>query len=425
MEVNIGLIGFGTIGTGVVKLLKENSGLIEKKTGVKLVLKRIADKDITSNRGVDIEPGVLTTDTGKIFSDPEIKIVIELIGGEEPARSFIIKALSSGKHVVTANKLVLAKYGGELHKLARENNVRLEYEASVAGGIPFINALKEGFVANKITRITGIINGTTNYILTKMEEGLSFEQALDEAKLKGFAEADPGFDIDGIDALQKLVIISHLAFGSKILMEEIYTEGISKITLEDINCARKFGYNIKLLAVAVNLNGELELRVHPALLPLKHPLASVRNENNAIYIEGDAFGAAMFYGKGAGQLPTASSVVSDAVRIAASLEGSHQAPGLFWGDRKLKPTGESVSRYYLRFPVIDQPGIVGKIGAILGKHGISITSIIASLAGNQGNEGNVEAVTHLVKEKNILASLQEVEKLSITRGPSVLIKIEE
>ncbi|MBU0478136.1 homoserine dehydrogenase [bacterium] len=406
MRVNLGLIGFGTVGSGVVKLLRENHDLIGKKTGINLYLKKIVDKDISSDRRIEVDSKILTTDVETIFSDPEISIVIELIGGEEPAKSYIVKALTRKKHVITANKILMAKYGEEISGIAKDNNVQIQYEASVAGGIPLLNALREGLVANKIRAILGIINGTTNYILTRMNENeQSFEEALKDAKRKGYAETNPAFDIEGIDSSQKLVILSSLAFGTRVDVGDVYTEGISKITIQDIKFAREFGYIIKLLAIAKNTNEDIELRVHPTMIPLKHPLASVRDEYNAICIEGDAVGTTMFYGKGAGQMPTASSVVSDIIKIALSINNTILYPNLSWDTKKIRPIEEMISRYYLRFPIIDQPGVIGKIGTILGKHDISITSADASLVEKQKNEGNVEILTHETKERNIRSAL--------------------
>jgi len=426
MRVNLGLIGFGTVGSGVVKLLRENRDLIEKKTGINLYLKKIVDKDISSDRRIEVDSKILATDVETIFSDPEISIVIELIGGEEPAKSYIVKALTRKKHVITANKILMAKYGEEISGIAKENNVQIQYEASVAGGIPLLNALREGLVANKVRTILGIINGTTNYILTRMNENeQSFEEALKDAKQKGYAETNPAFDIEGIDSSQKLVILSSLAFGTRVDVGNVYTEGISKITIQDIKFAREFGYIIKLLAIAKNTNEDIELRVHPTMIPLKHPLASVRDEYNAICIEGDAVGTTMFYGKGAGQMPTASSVVSDIIKIALSINNTILYPNLSWNTKKTKPIEEMISRYYLRFPIIDQPGVIGKIGTILGKHDISITSADASLVEKQKNEGNVEILTHETKERNIRSALKEMDELPMVRGKSILIRIEE
>lgn len=426
MRVNLGLIGFGTVGSGVVKLLRENHDLIEKRTGINLYLKKIADKDISSDRRIDVDFKILDTDVETILSDPEINIVIELIGGEEPARSYIIKALTRKKHVVTANKVLMAKYGEEISKIAKKNNVQIQYEASVAGGIPLINALREGLVANKVRAILGIINGTTNYILTKMnEDERSFEEILDDAKQKGYAETNPVFDIDGIDSSQKLAILSSLAFGTRVEVGDVYTEGISKTTIQDIKFAHEFGYIIKLLAIAKNTNENIELRVHPTMIPLKHPLASVRDEYNAIYIEGDAVGTTMFYGKGAGQMPTASSVISDIVRVAFNISSNISYSNLYWDTKKIKPIEEIISKYYLRFPIIDQPGVIGKIGSILGKYDISITSAIASLIEKQKNKGNVEILTHETKERNIRLALKEIDELPIVMGKSILIRIEE
>jgi homoserine dehydrogenase len=426
MKVNLGLIGLGTIGSGVVRLLRENHDLIEKKTGLDLRIKKVVDKSISSSKEIKVDAGVFSTDIETIFSDSEINIVIELIGGEEPAKSYIIKALKKKKHVVTANKVLLAKCSEELFEIAKENNTQIYYEGSVAGGIPLINALKEGLNANRIKIILGIINGTTNYILTKMsEDGREFKEALDEAKEKGYAEGDSSLDIEGVDSSQKLAILSRIAFGTKVSENDIYTEGISKITIQDIKFAREFGYTIKLLAIAKDINGNIEIRVHPTMLPFRHPLASVRDENNAIYIEGDAVGTTMFYGKGAGQMPTASSVVSDIIKVALNTGSNTSNTNLFWGGNKVRHMEEIVSKYYLRFPILDEPGVIGRIGTILGKYNVSITKVTASLIEKQKSEGNVEILTHESKERDICSALKEIDNLPVMRGKSMLIRIEE
>lgn len=426
-KLNVGLIGFGTVGTGVVRLLQENSTLIRKKTGLKIHLKKVMDRDITAPRDVKIDPQILTTNVDDVVLNPEIDVVIELIGGCEAAKDYILSALKNKKHVVTANKALLAEYGEDILKTASENNVQLRYEGSVGAGVPIINTLKEGLVANNIRLIFGIINGTTNYILTKMsEERREFGEALQEAKRKGFAEADPRLDIEGIDAVHKLAILCTLAFGTKVDVKDIYKEGISSLTLQDIEHAKEFGYAIKLLAIGKETDGEIEVRVHPTMIPLTHPLASVRYEYNAIYIQGDAVGEIMLYGKGAGQMPAASAIVSDIIELAMRVDRSLVRGGsLFWGGKRIKKMEEIESRYYLRFPIIDRPGIIGKIATILGDYQINITSVKASLVAGERDLGNVEILTHKAREKSVIAALNEINPLPIMRGKSVLIRIED
>src|SRR4030066_1393782 len=315
-EIKVGLIGFGTVGAGVGKILQKNSRLIEKRMGAKLLLKRIADIDLGTDRGVKLKPGVLTRSAEDVIRDPEIDIIMELIGGIEPAKTFILKAIRNKKHVVTANKALLALYGDEIFREAHRYGVDVNFEASVGGGIPLIRSIKEGLVANRIHSIFGILNGTSNYILSKMtDEGRDFKEVLKEAQEKGFAEADPTYDIEGIDAAHKLATLMQLAFGTSIQFKEIFIGGISEITPLDIQFGREFGYRIKLLAIAKIDKGKIEARVHPTLIPEKHLISTVEGVFNAIYLKGDAIGPTLFYGQGAGQMPTGSAVVGDLVEL--------------------------------------------------------------------------------------------------------------
>ena len=329
-DVKIGLLGLGTVGAGVVKVLDSHRALLEERAGCRLTLAGIADLDLTSPReGLDLKTLPLTTDAQAILGDPTIQIVIELIGGLEPARTFILKALAAGKHVVTANKALLAHHGPELYAEARRRGVPLAFEAAVAGGIPLIRAVKDGLVANRILSVFGIVNGTCNYILTKMtDEGLDFGMVLKEAQAHGYAEADPTFDIEGNDSAHKLQILVTLAFRTFVDLKDIHTEGITRVTAQDIGYARELGYRIKLLAIAKATAGRLEARVHPTMIPADSPLAAVSGVFNAVFITGDAVGDLMFYGRGAGQLPTASAVWSDAVEIAPRIAHDIPATGL-------------------------------------------------------------------------------------------------
>ena len=363
-KINIGLIGFGTVGTGVVKVLKENAKTIQERLGAELVLKKIADKDIVRDRGIEVDKSMLTTDANEILNDHSISIIIELVGGIEPAKTYILKALNHKKHVVTANKALLSQHGEEIFKAAAKNNVDIGFEASVGGGIPIIKALKEGLVANRINSIYGIINGTANYILSKMtNEGGRFEDVLKKAQEKGYAEADPTYDVEGIDTAHKLAILINLAYGTHIKPADIYTEGISKITPLDIKFAREFGYKIKLLAIAKEEDGRIEARVHATMIPAEHLLSTVDGVYNAIYLRGNAVGPVMFYGKGAGMMPTASAVAADVVDICRNLKkgASHRVSPLSYMEDSVKKVEikhiENLEiPYYLRFSVLRSEG---------------------------------------------------------------------
>src|SRR5512136_2488752 len=331
-EIKVGLIGFGTVVSGVARILQKNSLLIEKRIGAKLVVKRIADIDLKSDRGVRLRPGVLTKRADDVIKDPEIDIVMELIGGVEPAKTLILKAIRNKKHIVTANKALLALHGDEIFREAQRSGVDVNFEASVGGGIPLIRSIKEGLVANRIHSIFGILNGTSNYILSKMtDEGGDFKEVLREAQEKGYAEADPTYDIEGIDAAHKLSILIRLAFGTPLRFNEIFIGGISEITPVDIQFGREFGYRIKLLAIAKMEKGKIEARVHPTMIPEEHLLSTVEGVFNAVCIKGDAVGPALFYGQGAGQMPTGSAVVSDLVELGRNLlvrANGHRVPSL-------------------------------------------------------------------------------------------------
>ena len=429
--INIGIIGFGTVGTGVVKILNENAGIIERRLGSPLKIKGIADIDAERFRGVKIEEGILTADPDSLIEDPSISIIIELIGGIEPARALMIKAMERGKNVVTANKALLALHGEELYKVAESNGVEIGFEGAVGGGIPIIRALKEGLVANKIESIYGIINGTSNYILTKMtDEGKGFSEALQEAQAKGYAEADPTLDIEGIDSAHKLVILASLAFGTPVNFNDIYTEGISRITPLDISFAREFGYKIKLLAIAKMVNGEIELRVNPTMIPEEYLISKVDGVFNAIYVVGDALGSAMFYGRGAGQMPTASAILSDIIEISRNIikgsKGRVPAFAFQSGSRKrikVREMEEVISRYYLRFSALDRPGILSKISGVLGAHNMSISSMIQK-GRKEGEAVPVVMMTHEAKEKDVRNALAEIDLLPVVDTKTVFIRVE-
>jgi homoserine dehydrogenase len=431
-EIKVGMIGFGTVGSGVVGILQKNSRLIEKRMGAKLILKRIADIDLKTDRGVKLKPGVLTRRAEDVIKDPEIDIVMELIGGIEPAKTFILKAIRNKKHIVTANKALLALHGDEIFGEAHRFGVDVNFEASVGGGIPLIRSIKEGLVANRIHSIFGILNGTSNYILSKMtDEGENFKEVLKEAQEKGYAEADPTYDIEGIDVAHKLAILIRLAFGTALRFNEIFIGGISEITPLDIQFGREFGYRIKLLAIAKMEKGKIEARVHPTMIPEGHLLSTVEGVFNAIYIKGDAVGPVLFYGQGAGQMPTGSAVVSDLVELGRNLlvqAKGHRVPSLSYqeyaiGKNPLKRIEEVVMPYYMRFSALDRPGVLSKISGILGKNDISIVSVIQK---GRRIKGSVPIVmmTHEAKEKNVHRALKEINRLGVILGKTMFIRVE-
>jgi homoserine dehydrogenase len=431
-EIKVGLIGFGTVGSGVARILQKNSRLIENRMGAKLVLKRIADVDLKTDRGVKLRQGVLTPRAEEVIRDPEIDIVMELIGGIEPAKTFILNAVRNGKHIVTANKALLALHGDEIFREAHRFGVDVNFEASVGGGIPLIRSIKEGLVANRIHLILGILNGTSNYILSKMtNEGRDFKDVLREAQEKGYAEADPTYDVEGIDAAHKLAILIRLAFGTALRFNEIFIGGISEITPLDIQFGREFGYRIKLLAIAKMEKGKIEARVHPTMIPEGHLLSTVEGVFNAIYIKGDAVGPALFYGQGAGQMPTGSAVVSDLVELGRNLlveAKGPRVPSLSYqefaiGKSPHKRIEEVVMPYYMRFSALDRPGVLSKISGILGKNDISIISVIQK---GRRIKGSVPIVmmTHEAREKNVRRALKEINRLGVILGKTMFIRVE-
>ncbi len=429
--VNVGLIGAGTVGCGVIKVLTENSELIEKRSGVRIQLKKIADIDIKRKRPVQIPESLLTTNAWEIIEDTEIPIVIELVGGTTVAKDFVLGAIERGKHVVTANKALLALYGKEIFLAASKREVDVGFEASVGGGIPIIRAIREGYVANNILSIYGIINGTSNYILSKMtEEGREFNEVLKQAQAEGYAEADPSLDIDGIDAAHKLSILVMLSFGIFLDFSRIHVEGIRNITPLDISFANEFGYRIKLLAIAKSREGRIEARVHPTLVRKETPLADVSGVFNAIHVTGDAVGPTMLYGMGAGMMPTASAVVSDVVEIAKNitLGNSHSSlPRFYGGDISSSPLpmSEITTKYYLRFQVEDRPGVLAQIAGSLGKNNISIESVIQKGRKLEGGDVPVFIMTHEAREKDLLSALDEIDRFPVVKAKSVFIRIEE
>ena len=431
-QINIGLIGFGTVGAGMVEILINNRGLIADRIGAEIAVKKIADLDIASDRGVKIEPMVLTTDAMEIVNDPEIDVVVELMGGCDQAMEYILAAMERGKHVVTANKALIAQHGRLLFDTAERYSVDIAFEASVAGGIPIIRALREGLAGNQIKTVLAILNGTSNYILTRMtQEGLSFDEALSNAKRAGYAEADPTLDIDGSDAAHKLTIIVSLAFGLPCEYADIYKEGIDGVCPEDIRFAGEFGYCLKLLAIAREVDGHIEARVHPAFVPLDHILTNVNEAYNAIYVEGDFVGPTLFYGLGAGRRPTGSAVVSDLMDIARNqIKGITRrvSPLSFVRppakELSLKPMDQLITGYYFRFSALDKPGVLSKISGILGANNISIASVIQK---GRAGHGSVPVVmlTHEAMERDVRKSLEILDKLDIVTERTVLFRVEK
>lgn len=433
-DIKVGLIGFGNIGAGVVKLLQDNAEVIRGKVGAGIVLKRIADLDITSDRGVAVDPDCLTTDVNAIFDDPEISVVIELVGGYEPAKSFVLKAIANGKHIVTANKALLALHGEEIFTAAAANNVEVQFEASVGGGIPVLTSIKGNMSANRFGSVFGIMNGTCNYILTRMtQEGADFTGMLKVAQELGYAEPDPTFDIEGVDTAHKLAILVSLCFGTRIDFKDIYSEGISAISGMDVKFANDFGYRIKLLAIGKLTNGQVEARVHPTMIPLHNPLSEVNGVFNAIRLTGDFVGPVMFYGRGAGQNPTASAIVGDLIGLSRSMmagAGRRMAPlGFLDSEIKtlpVKPMADIVSKYMLRFSALDKPGVLASIAGALGNNNISIESMVQT-AHQAGDETPVPIVimTHEAREGSVQTALAEIDRYGFICQKTSFIRIED
>jgi len=428
-KINIGLIGFGNVGTGVVKILRERKSFLSDKTGLQISIKKICDKNLTSRRSVFVDRSLLTRNAEEIINDPQIDIVVELIGGIHPAKGYIIEALKRGKNIVTANKALLAEEGRELFSIARDRQKSIYFEASVGAGIPIIKSLREGLVSNKFYSIFGIVNGTSNFILSQMSENnCTFNDALKEAKLKGFAESDPTLDIEGVDSVHKLIILTYLCFGRLVDLDDVFIEGISRISLADVNYAKELGLEIKLLAIAKKVDDELEVRVHPTLIPKSHLLASVAGVNNAIYVSSDLAGNLLFYGPGAGQMSAASAVVADLVDLTQDIKAGLFRPTLnVVSDKlikRLRRMDEVESRYYIRFMALDKPGVLAKISGILAKFGISIASVTQKER-RKAHVVPIVMIIHEAKEKNLRSALEEIDHLSVIKQKSVAIRIEQ
>lgn len=428
-KINVGLIGFGNVGTGLVKILQEKKKFLSDKIGLEIVLRKICDQDIQSKREIKIDKNLLTTDVKQLLNDPQIDIIVELIGGIHPAKEYIIQALKNGKHIVTANKALLAEMGKELFTYAKDQHKNIYFEASVGAGIPIIKAVREGLVANRFLRILGIVNGTSNFVLSQMsEKNCSFNEALKEAKIKGFAERNPALDIEGIDSAHKLILLSYLCFGRLINLEDVFIEGISQISLADVNYAKELGFEIKLLAIAKKENDALELRVHPTFIPRAHLLSLVKGIFNAIYVSSDLAGDLIFYGPGAGRYSAASAVISDLVDLAQDITAGLFRPTLNVtvdkSIKKLRKINEIESRYYIRFMALDQPGVLAKISGVLAKFNISIASVTQKER-HKARVVPIVMILHEAKEKNLRSALEIIGRLKVIKERPVAIRIEE
>lgn len=431
--VAIGLIGFGTVGAGVVKILHENKDILEARTGLPLRLKRIADLDIESDRGVPVDRSMLTTDARAVLDDPEIKIVIELIGGLEPAAGYVLDAIRKNKHVVTANKALLAERGAEIFRAAAAAGADIHFEAAVAGGVPILRALREGLLANRFDKVLAILNGTCNFILTAMDEnpGVSFDDVLRQAQELGYAEADPSLDIDGVDAAHKLALMLSLTHGIRVPLTDIFVEGIRGVRPIDAAIAKEFSYKIKLLAIIIRRGDMVEARLHPTMLPRTHPLARVDGVFNGIYVEADMAGEQLFLGRGAGREPTASAVVADVVEVARGIGQGTAArvPPLGYPEDRITQSGvmnieDIVTNYYLRVRARDQPGVLSRVAGIMAERSISIHSV-----NQKGRHSSatvpVVFLTHLAREADIQEAARRIGELDVVDGPPVIIRVQD
>src|ERR671919_1920850 len=431
--VTLGILGLGTVGSGVVKILRQNREVLERRVGIPLSIKRVAVRDLKAKRATEVEAELLTTDPGAVVRDPRVDIIVELMGGIEPAKSLILEAAAQGKHVVTANKALLAEAWEEVFTAITRHGVDLGFEASVGGGIPIIRAIREGFVGNRIESIYGIVNGTSNYILTRMTDaGEEFRAVLGEAMAQGYAEPDPTLDIEGIDAAHKLTVLATLAFGCQVPFGQVFVEGISNITPMDISYARELGYKVKSLAIAKQQDGEIEVRVHPTLIPEGNLLYGVDGVYNAITVIGDMVGTNTFIGRGAGIGPSGSAVVGDIIDIARNLatggRGRRVPPTAYRPghhvELRMRPMDEVLSEYYLRFSVLDKPGVLSKISGVLGGHNISIASVIQK-GRRIGETVPLVMMTHHACERDMQAALYEIDHIaSDVTAKTVLIRVE-
>lgn len=425
-KVNVGLIGFGTIGTGVVKLFQNSANLINEKSGIDVELVKICDIDLKTNRGVKVSRKSLTKNAREVINNPDIDIVVELIGGYHPAYDFVMKAMANKKHVVTANKAMISKYWDKLLLASRKNQVEIMAEGAVGGGIPILRAIDEGLTVNNIHKIMGILNGTCNYILTKMSlEKMTFKNALKEAQDKGFAEANPYLDISGLDSMHKIIVLSNLSFQTLVKENNVYVQGIDKIDSMDIQFADELGYIMKLLAIASIEKQGLNVRVHPALVSKNNLIASVNYEYNAIYVQGDAVGSTMFYGRGAGELPTASAVLSDIIYIARNIANGKKY--IQYKNTKesigICPIGKIKSKYYIRFNVVDRAGVLAKISGVLGKNNISIESVIQK-SRHSHLKVPVVIMTYEAIEENFIKAIRQIDLMeNIVKEKTIFYRV--
>ncbi|MFM8236919.1 MAG: homoserine dehydrogenase [Actinomycetota bacterium] len=418
--VRVGILGCGNVGAALVRALADDGDLVAGRTGVRLEVARVAVRDVSRSRAVELAPGVLTTDAAAVVADPAVDVVVEVVGGIDPARELVLTALAAGKPVITANKELLARHGAELFAAAAEAGVDLLFEAAVAGGIPLMRPLRESLVGERIRRVMGIVNGTTNYVLTRMTEaGSDFAAAVAEAQALGYAEQDPTADVEGFDAAAKAAIIASIAFGARVTADDVHREGITAITADDIAAAGDLGYVVKLLAVAEARDGAVGVRVHPAMVPVAHPLASVRGSFNAVFIEGSNVGQLMFYGRGAGGGPTASAVLGDLIDAAKNLRAG--ARGATIGalvDRPIASIADTESRFYVSLDVIDRPGALAAITGVFGRYGVSIESVRQE---GRGEGARLIFVTHVAREADLGATIAEIGGLEVVgRVGSVL-----
>jgi homoserine dehydrogenase len=430
--INVGLLGIGTVGGGTFAVLQRNQEEISRRAGCAITMKMVADKDLKRAQSLVGKRARVTADANEVVNNPEIDIVVELIGGTTIAKELILKALGNGKHVVTANKALLARYGNEIFAAAQKKDVMVAFEGAVGGGIPIIKSLREGLTANRIEWIAGIINGTSNFILSEMRDrGAGFDEVLKEAQQLGYAEADPTFDVEGVDAAHKLTIMAAIGFGIPMQFDAVYIEGISKLTREDIQYAGELGYRIKLLGIAKRKTNGIELRVHPTLIPARRLIANVEGVMNAILVKGDAVGQTMYYGAGAGAEPTASAVVADLVDVARMLtaDPGHRVPHLaFQPDRlsntPILPMGEVETSYYLRLRVYDKPGVLADITRILADLGISIEAMVQKEPHEGEDQVDIIMLTHLTVEKHVNAAIARIEGLPVVAGKVTRIRLE-
>ncbi len=427
-KIHIGLLGLGTIGTGVAELLLSKADKLAEQIGIPLTLQKILVHNTNKQRSIKLEPHMLSNHVEDVINNPEVNIIIEVIGGEHPALEYIKQAITNGKHVVTANKEVIAKHGYELLSLARKHNVDLRYEASVGGGIPLISPFQQDLAANDISAIYAILNGTTNYILTQMsQEGLDFASALKRAQELGYAEANPTNDIEGIDAAYKLAILSGLAFHTNVNPGDIYREGISRLQAKDFCYAKEFGYAIKLLAIAKRDGEAIELRVHPVFIPEDSQLAKVDDVYNAIQVEGNLTGKLIFYGQGAGALPTSSAIMADVLAVARNIyHGRSNATKIELTQKQsITPMSDLKIRYYFRLTVVDHPGVLSKISTVLGNNSISISSVIQKESNSKSQTAVLVIMTHIAEEKAVQRALEEIKDLKVVKEVSNFIRVEE